>query len=68
VAFLVTRRGLAMSRDEGISGSAAGAFGLASQFKGVSNQVAIPQPEDFWEARRHPQFPLRFLEGASMKL
>jgi hypothetical protein len=41
VAFLVTKWGLAMSKDEEISGPGARDFGLAPQVKGVSNQVSL---------------------------
>ena len=37
VALLVTKWGLAMSKDEEISGPGARDFGLASQVKGLSN-------------------------------
>jgi hypothetical protein len=37
VALLVTKRGLAMSKDEEISGPSARDFGLASRVMGLSN-------------------------------
>jgi hypothetical protein len=41
VALLVTKRGLAMSKDEEISGPGARDFGLASQVNWLSNHVTL---------------------------